>query len=160
MKRRRNLLAPLTALCSSTSKWRWTDVEQKAFDLIKSATSKDVLLSYPDFTTPFDIHLDASKHQLGWVISQGGKPVAFYSYKLNPAQQRYTTTERELLSVVKTLKDCRNILLGQQVVVHTVSISRINNSTRIVLCVGVSSCKSMASHSPMLKVLLILWPTP
>ena len=50
---------------------------------------------------------------------QGGRPVAFYSRKLNPAQQRYTTTEHELLSIVETLKEFRNILLGQQVVVHT-----------------------------------------
>ena len=95
-KRRSDLLAPLTALCSSNAKWRWTDVEQKAFDLVKTAISKEVLLLYPDFNAPFDIHTDASKYQLGLVISQGGRPVAFYSRKLNPAQQRYTTTEREL----------------------------------------------------------------
>jgi hypothetical protein len=118
-KRRSDLLAPLTALCSPAAKWQWTDVEQKAFDLIKTAISKDVLLSYPDFSAPFDIFTDASKLQLGSVISQGGRPVAFYSRKLNPAQQRYTTTERELLSIVETLKEFRNILLGQQVVVHT-----------------------------------------
>jgi hypothetical protein len=41
------------------------------------------------------------------------------SRKLNPAQTRYTTTERELLSIVETLKEFRNILLGQQIVVHT-----------------------------------------
>ena len=93
-KCRSDLLAPLTALCSSTDKWRWTDVEQKAFDLVKTAISKEVLLSYPDFNAPFEIHTDASKYQLGLVISQGGRPVAFYSRKVNPAQQRYTTTER------------------------------------------------------------------
>jgi hypothetical protein len=31
-KRRSDLLAPLTALCSPAAKWQWTDVEQKAFD--------------------------------------------------------------------------------------------------------------------------------
>jgi hypothetical protein len=118
-KRRSDLLAPLTVLCSPATKWRWIDVEQKAFDLIKAAISNDVLLSYPDFSAPFEIHTDASKNQLGSVISQGGKPVAFYSRKLNPAQQRYTTTERKLLSIVETLKEFRNIILGQQVVVHT-----------------------------------------
>ena len=48
-----------------------------------------------------------------------GRPIVFYSKKLNPAQTRYTTTERELLSVVEVLKEFRSILLGQQIYVHT-----------------------------------------
>ena len=47
---------------------------------------------------------DASHAQLGAVISQDNKPIAFYSRKLNPAQTQYTTTEHELLSIVETLK--------------------------------------------------------
>ena len=92
--------------------------EQKAFDLIKAAISRNVQLLYPNFSQPFEIYTDASKVQLGSVISQRGRPVAFYSCELNPAQQRYTTTEQEVLSVVATLKEFRNILLGQQVIVH------------------------------------------
>ena len=53
------------------------------------------------------------------MISQDGNPIAFYSRKLNPAQTRYTTTERELLSIVKTLKEYRNILLGHRIEVFT-----------------------------------------
>jgi RNase H-like domain found in reverse transcriptase len=45
--------------------------------------------------------------------------VAFYCRKLNLAQTQYTTTERELLSIVETLKELRNIVLGQQIIVHT-----------------------------------------
>ena len=36
--------------------------------------------------------MDASAFQLGAVISQKGKPIAFYSTKLTDAQQRYTVT--------------------------------------------------------------------
>ena len=86
---------------------------------MKRMIAKETLLTYPDFNKPFEIHTDASKLQLGACISQDGKPIAFYSRKLNPAQTRYTTTERELLSIVETLKEFRNILLGQQIIVHT-----------------------------------------
>ena len=86
---------------------------------MKKSISRETLLVYPDFNKPFVIHTDASKVQLGAVISQNNKPIAFYSRKLNPAQVNYTTTERELLSIVETLKEFRNILLGQQIKVYT-----------------------------------------
>jgi hypothetical protein len=66
---------------------------------------RKVLLSYPDFNKPFHIHTDASHYQLGAVISQDNCPIAFYSRKLQPAQVRYTTTERELLPIIETLKE-------------------------------------------------------
>src|SRR6476620_9142578 len=86
---------------------------------MKWIITRDTLLAYPNFNKPFDIHTDASLLQLGACISQDGQPIAFYSQKLNLAQTQYTTTERELLSIVEVLKEFRNILLGQQIHVHT-----------------------------------------
>lgn len=117
--RRSHLLAPLTRLCSKDAKFVFGDKEREAFNAIKQVISKQTLLAYPDFNDKFVIHTDASHTQLGAVISQKGKPIAFYSRKLNDAQTRYTTTERELLSIVETLKEFRNILLGQRIEVHT-----------------------------------------
>ncbi len=117
--RRSHVLAPLAKLTSKTTKWKWGDEEQQAFDTMKRIIAKETLLAYPDFSQPFTIHTDASHTQLGAVISQNGKPIAFYSRKLNPAQTRHTTTERELLSIVETLKEFRNILLGHKIIVHT-----------------------------------------
>ena len=99
--------------------WKWTKVHQDAFDEMKQVISRKTLLAYPNFSEVFEIHTDASLYQLGACISQNGRPIAFYSRKLNPAQIRYTTTERELLSIVEVLKEFRNILLGQQIRVHT-----------------------------------------
>ena len=38
---------------------------------------------------------------------------------MNSAQQNYTTTEKEILSIVATLKEFRNILSGHQITVYT-----------------------------------------
>ena len=65
------------------------------------------------------MHTDSSALQLGAVISQDDKPIAFYSRKLNSAQNYYTTTECKLLSIVETLKEVKNILLGKQIKVYT-----------------------------------------
>jgi hypothetical protein len=50
---------------------------------------------------------------------QEGTPLAIYSRKLRSAQIRYITGEQELLSILETLIEFRNILVGQQVIVHT-----------------------------------------
>ena len=98
--RRSEILAPLAALTSKAVPWKWTDIHEKSFQLMKKIMSREVLLAYPQFDKPFIIHTDASHTQLGAVISQDDKPIAFYSRKLSPTQTRYTTTERELLAIV------------------------------------------------------------
>ena len=116
---RSEILAPLTGLTSKKVKWKWTEECSKAFKKMLNLIAEETLLTYPNFQQPFDVHTDASKLQLGACISQEGKPIAFYSRKLNPAQTRYTTTERELLSIVETLKEFKTILYGQQLNVYT-----------------------------------------
>jgi hypothetical protein len=106
-------------MTSAKVKWNWTSECQEAFDQMKAIMAKETLVTFPDFTKEFENHADASKLQLGACISQGGKHVAFYSCKLQPAQTRYTTTERELISIVETLKEFRNKLLGQNIKVRT-----------------------------------------
>ena len=44
----------------------------------------DMLKSYPNFSEEFTIHTYARKTHLRGVISQNGKPIAFYSRKLTP----------------------------------------------------------------------------
>ena len=102
-------------MTSRQAKWNFSKESQKGFDTIKKLISKETLLSYSNFNKPFKSDTDASKVQLGSVISQKGKPIAFYSRKLNPVQVNYATPKYELHSIVETLNEFRNILLGQQI---------------------------------------------
>ena len=81
--------------------------------------SRAVTLAYPDFNHEFEVYTDSSDKQLGGVIVQKGRPLAFYSRKLRGPQLNYTVTEKELLGVVETLKEFRTILHGQRIKVYT-----------------------------------------
>jgi hypothetical protein len=130
--KRSEMLAPLSDLvgeCGETKTtrknkvkkqpWHWDSIHQVAFDNVKTTIAKEVVLAYPDFTKPFDIYTDASTKQLGSVITQDNRPIAFFSRKLSGAQSKYTVTELELLAIVETLKEFYGMLWGQRIIVYT-----------------------------------------
>jgi hypothetical protein len=73
--------------------WQWESIYQQAFDNVKATITKEVVLAYPDFTKPFEIYTDASTMQLGSVITQSNRPIAFFSKKLSLTQTKYSVTK-------------------------------------------------------------------
>ena len=131
-EKRSEMVAPLTDLVgevghtkvtkkNKTKKkaWYWDKTHQEAFDAIKKCLSREVILAYPNYGEEFQIYTDASTRQLGAVITQYGKPLAFFSRKLSEAQRKYTVTELELLSIVECLKEFKGMLWGQKLKVFT-----------------------------------------
>ncbi len=86
---------------------------------VKAAIVKEVVLVYPDFSKPFEIYTDASTKQIGAVITQENRPIAFFSWKLSGAQSKYTVTKLELLAIVETIKEFNGMLWGQRINVYT-----------------------------------------
>lgn len=130
--RRSHLLAPLTnlvgecgyskvskALGTKKKPWHWDTIHMQAFDGIKNIVARETMLSYPDYSEVFEIHTDASDEQLGAVISQKGKPLAFFSRKFSKPQRNYTVTDKELLSICEVLKEFHGMLWGQRIKVYT-----------------------------------------
>jgi RNase H-like domain found in reverse transcriptase/Integrase zinc binding domain len=109
---RAHILAPLTSLTKHTGKLPWNPKCTLAFKQMKALLAEEALLAFPDHSQPFHVYTDASDYQLGAVIMQNNKPVAYYSRKLTPAQMNYTVMEKELLSIVETLKAYRSMLYG------------------------------------------------
>jgi hypothetical protein len=94
-------------------------VHQTAFNNVKTAIAKDVVLVYPDYLQEFEAYIDISVFQLGVVITQNNRPLAFFSRKLNKAQQKYSVTKQELLVKVEALKEFKGMLWGQCITAFT-----------------------------------------
>ncbi|KAK3010186.1 hypothetical protein RJ639_010771 [Escallonia herrerae] len=92
---------------------------QPVAGIARSAMSEDPVLALPDVSKSFEVHTDASDFALGGVLMQEGHPVAYESRKLNEAERRYTTHEKELLAVVHCLRIWRHYLLGSSFIVRT-----------------------------------------
>eukprot|EP00804_Cyclotella_cryptica_P013404 CCRYP_005150-RA/>CCRYP_005150-RA protein AED:0.40 eAED:0.61 QI:0/0/0/1/0/0/2/0/123 len=64
-------------------------------------------------------YTDGSKRQLGSIITQNNRPIAFFSRKISVCHQKYSVIEIELLVIVETLKEFKGMLWGQAIVVYT-----------------------------------------
>jgi hypothetical protein len=84
---------------------KWTDEMQKEFDRMSLLMAANALAAYPNHNNLFNMCTDASDFQLGMCIIQEGRLVAYFSRKLTKSQQNYITMEKEMLSIVATLKE-------------------------------------------------------
>ena len=69
--------------------------------MIKQTLSEEVLLTYPTYEELSEIYTDALQCQIGAVIMQDWKPIAFFLRKLNNPQKNYSIAQLELLPIVE-----------------------------------------------------------
>jgi len=95
--------------------------EPKAFMEAARMLADEARLASPEFIKPFHLYSDTSDRQLGATLchDQDGKPLGFYTRKLNAAQLNYTVGEKELLGIVEGLKAFEGMLRGQDVIIYT-----------------------------------------
>ena len=89
--------------------------------------AKEAKLAFPDFLLPFHLYTDASDRQLGATLVQNGKPLGFYTRKLNTAQLNYTVGEKELLSIVEGVKAFEGMIRGFDITIHTDHLNLLYN---------------------------------
>jgi hypothetical protein len=110
------IAAPLTSLTSALSPFPipLSQEARDAFLQLKAAMCSAPVLTIPH-TGPdatFSLYTDASRVGIGAVLEQNGRPVAYESRKLSPAERNYPVHELELLAVVHALREFRPYLEG------------------------------------------------
>ena len=107
----------LTNLTEKEVKWNWMEKEQEAFDFLKEAFTKALVLIMPDEEKQFYLECDASGYGVGAVLSQLGEdnkmhPITFYSSRMSPEEEGYEIYDQEMLAIMKALKKWRHHLQG------------------------------------------------
>ena len=91
--------------------------------MLKQALIEAQILQSPNWELPFEIMCDASNYAVGAVLGQRlekkPKTICYARKTFVEAQINYTTTEKELLTVVYALEKFRTYILESKIVIDT-----------------------------------------
>ena len=121
-----SVMAPLTDLTRKVAPNEvvWTPDCDRAFSSLKNALSSSPVLCSPDFTKRFVLQTDASDRGVGAVLSQydedgHDRPITYFSRKLLPREERYSTVEKECLAIKLSIQAFHTYLMGQHFTIQT-----------------------------------------
>ena len=120
-----DIASPLTDLTKKNAPNRvmWSEECGSAFGKPKNYLCYEPILRSPD-SDKFILQTDASDRGIGAVLTQhdaegNEHPVAFYSRKLLPREQRYSTIKKECLAIKAATHTFRVYLLGKKFTIQT-----------------------------------------
>lgn len=119
--------APLNALLTGSVKGSHpVDISGdslSAFEACKKSLCDAALLAHPDPKATLALTTDASDTAIGAVLQQRKgntwQPLAFFSRRLSPSQQKYSPYDRELLAIYQSIRYFRYMLEARHFVIYT-----------------------------------------
>jgi cleavage and polyadenylation specificity factor subunit 1 len=101
----------------------WTPQLLQTFEDCKDNLSRATLLAHPDSLAPLALVTDASTTAMGAALQQRvhhkWQPLAFFSRKLTPTQQKYSAYDRELLAIYEAVHHFRHMLEARHFTIFT-----------------------------------------
>ena len=120
--------APLNALLQgpdikSSTPIFWTPELQQSFDASKGGLAQAATLSHPIDSAPLALVVDASRTAIGAVLQQffgnSWQPLGFFSRKLTPSQQKWSTYDRELYAAYQAVRHFRPMVEARDFAIFT-----------------------------------------
>ena len=102
---------------TASLEWEWTQEHQVAFNLLKEALTSAPTLAHFQEDRPTKLETDASDGIISGALSQLSDqgewhPVAFFSKTMGAAECNYPIHDKELLAIVKSLKEWESLLIS------------------------------------------------
>lgn len=121
------IIRPLEDLLRKSSgkagTFEWSSTQDISFSLLKTKLSEAPILSYPNKTDTFILDTDACHSSIGAVLSQmqNGveRVISYASNQLTKTERSYCTTRKELLAVIRYVRQFRHYLIGKQFILRT-----------------------------------------
>ena len=117
-----DLARPLHELTEERSAFSWSPACEQAFNDLKIKLTSAPILALPNSEETFILDTDASDMGVGAVLSQvtdgNERVVAYYSQALSKAEKNYCVTRRELLAVIKAIRQFHHYLYGRKFLVR------------------------------------------
>ena len=83
--------------------WHWGDEDERVFNTVKNLLTSPPILAYPDYSMPFELHVDARSRGLGAVLYQTQEDqkrvIAYVSRGLSKSEQNYHAHRLEFLEL-------------------------------------------------------------
>ena len=113
-----SIAAPLNEIVKKNIGFTWGDAQEHAFNMLKEKLCNAPLLVLPNFEKTFEIECDVSGIGIGAILMQKGRPICYFSEKLNGATLWYPTYDKELYALVWDLQTWQHYLWPKEFVIY------------------------------------------
>jgi len=99
--------------------FRWTPNDLSIFEEIKERLTQAPVLALPYFDKTFEVECDAFGVNICGVLTQEGKPLAFFYEKLCDSISKYPTYNKEFYAIEHYLENWSHCLIANEFILQS-----------------------------------------
>eukprot|EP00253_Pinus_taeda_P024515 PITA_24515 len=113
--------------------FKWTEAVERNFKLLKKLITEKPVVTLPNFDKISQVVTNASGIEIGVVLSHEQRPIAYFSEKMNEAKWKYSSYDKELYAIVRSLNKWRHYLFPKEFVLYSDNhaLQLINNQPKL-----------------------------